>query len=285
MHSIQENKQIAVLYHAQCADGFGAAWSAWKELGDSADYIPVKYGDEPPDVEKYTEIYVLDFSYAPVIMDVWRYDGTQRKVITLDHHKSAEEMLKGYPGAIFDMTHSGAYLAWQYFHPRDNVPQLIRYIQDRDLWFWKLPYSREISAALWSYPMEFEIWNEIALILDDERKDVSQSTADHYNKTLVREGAAILRHTQKEVEMIASQAYLEKLGDYTIPVVNATSLWSEVCEELIRLYPEAEFVGCWHETKDHHLKWSLRSKGEFDVSEVAKMFDGGGHKNAAGFIL
>ena len=33
------------------------------------------------------------------------------------------------------------------------------------------------------------------------------------------------------------------------------------------------------------LECSLRSKGDFDVSAMAKRFGGGGHKNAAGFYL
>lgn len=32
---------IIVLYHAQCTDGAGSMWSAWKHFGNSATYIPV----------------------------------------------------------------------------------------------------------------------------------------------------------------------------------------------------------------------------------------------------
>ena len=32
-----------VLYHAECADGFGAAWALWRRF-PSADYRPVKHG-------------------------------------------------------------------------------------------------------------------------------------------------------------------------------------------------------------------------------------------------
>lgn len=40
-----------VLYHAHCADGFGAAYAAWLKLGNDAQYVPVKYGDPPPVME------------------------------------------------------------------------------------------------------------------------------------------------------------------------------------------------------------------------------------------
>ena len=38
-------KENLVIYHGKCSDGFGAAYSAWKQLGDSADYVPMTYDD------------------------------------------------------------------------------------------------------------------------------------------------------------------------------------------------------------------------------------------------
>ncbi len=42
------------------------------------------------------------------------------------------------------------------------------------------------------------------------------------------------------------------------------------------------FVAAYKDMADRRL-WSLRSRGDFDVGEVAKARGGGGHKNAAGF--
>lgn len=36
--------RILVLHHANCADGFTAAWCAWRYFGDDAEYVPVQYG-------------------------------------------------------------------------------------------------------------------------------------------------------------------------------------------------------------------------------------------------
>lgn len=41
----------------------------------------------------------------------------------------------------------------------------------------------------------------------------------------------------------------------------------------------------FREAGPHEYKVSLRSKGDVDVSEVAQTFGGGGHRNAAGFML
>jgi oligoribonuclease NrnB/cAMP/cGMP phosphodiesterase (DHH superfamily) len=153
-----------VLYHSNCADGFGAAWAAWKKLGNKADYKDVSYGSELPDVEQYHTIYILDFSYPRDVLEELRTAGFLVKIV--DHHKSAQEALKDFPGAIFDMEHSGAYLAWKYFHPELEIPHLIRLVEDRDLWFFKLPHSRELSAWIWSYPFDFTLWSQMAEVLE-----------------------------------------------------------------------------------------------------------------------
>jgi oligoribonuclease NrnB/cAMP/cGMP phosphodiesterase (DHH superfamily) len=258
--------RTAILYHAHCADGFGAAWAAHERLGDSADYIPVQYGSEPPDISNYQQIYLLDFSYPRDVLEQWSRDHT---VKIIDHHKSAQEALADFPDAIFDMDHSGAWLAWHFFHPTFPVPPLLEYVQDRDLWRWEWPKSREVSAGLWSLPQEFDVWRE-------HSHDVSW---------LARDGAAILRYMQTQVDMICAQTHLGTIGGYSVPIVNATNLWSEIGEELLKRYPSAPFAACYFDLAEGKRKWSLRSEDHrVDVSMVARSFGGGGHRNAAGFV-
>ena len=59
-----------------------------------------------------------------------------RGLIVIDHHLTAKEALQKIPDAnkIFDMRQSGATLAWNYFHPRHEIPMFLRYVEDRDLW-------------------------------------------------------------------------------------------------------------------------------------------------------
>src|SRR5580692_9183886 len=156
-----------VLYHASCADGFGAALAAWLKFRNTAEYIPVQYGNPFPDIVTgpETEVYILDFSYPTGKIEdlVTSHD----RVVVLDHHATArtelESMMEEYnqdPYLIkFDMNKSGAVMAWEYFHPGSLIPDLFRYLQDRDLWQWKLPASREVSDAVRSYPFDFNIWN------------------------------------------------------------------------------------------------------------------------------
>lgn len=258
-----------VLYHGHCADGFGAAWAAWTALGDQAAYQPVQYGAPLPDVAGYDTLYCVDFSYPRAQILQWQVD--HERVIVLDHHRTAEAELAGLAGCTFDMDKSGAMLAWEHFRGPQPAPYLIRFVQDRDLWRWAMPHSREVSAALWSYPMEFDVWSALALRLDCAAGDV------------VSEGEAILRYMGQQVALICDQARHVEVDGHAVPMVNATNLWSEIGEELLRRYPDAPYAATYYETKHGLRKWSLRSRGDFDVSAVAQRHGGGGHKAAAGY--
>ena len=49
-----------IIYHANCSDGFGAAYAAWKCLGKKATYHAAKHGSTPPDVAG-KNVAILDF--------------------------------------------------------------------------------------------------------------------------------------------------------------------------------------------------------------------------------
>lgn len=53
-----------------------------------------------------------------------------------------------------NMDRSGAAIAWEHFH-NDEMPDLIRYIEDRDLWRWELPDSEAVSEALGLWISDF----------------------------------------------------------------------------------------------------------------------------------
>ena len=264
---------IYVLYHAGCNDGFGAAWIAHKHLGDAQDgrrvrYLPQSYGGEPPRMGPGSRIYILDFSYPlETMLELHRQ---HESVILLDHHETARDALEGrVPDCRFDLERSGATIAWEYWGSGFSTNEgdlLARYIEDRDLWRWKLPDSREVSAALDSHPKKFRVW---------DRLDV---------ETLAREGTGILRYIRTQTENLAGMAQEQELAGYRVPVVNTSLLGSETCEALLERHPEAEFAATYWE-RDGRRHWSLRSRadGDFDVSQVALKRGGGGHPHAAGF--
>ncbi len=253
-----------VLYHKNCEDGFGAAWAAWKALGDQAEYLPVQHGDSLPELPDGSRVTVVDFAYPRDV--IIRLRERMESLWVLDHHKTAAQDLAGLDFVTMDMQKSGAILAWEYWFPGESAPLLLQYIQDKDLWLFHLVNSSEVSAALRSYPKDFEVWNSLSA--DDLAKD----------------GIAIHRAINVQVSNHVEIATLRTVGGYLVPVVNATCYQSEIGDQLISRYPDAPFAACFLDRADGRRQWSLRSRGNFDVSEVARRFGGGGHQNAAGYI-
>lgn len=261
-----------VLYHKGCNDGFTAAYCAWTVLGDSAEYIGVSYGKQPPTIKEGDRIYVVDFSYPRELMLSW--EKIVSELVVLDHHKTAQEALQGLSFATFDMHKSGAVLAWEYWHPNQPLPILVQYVQDRDLWRKELPCSDQVFVMLRSFKKEFEVWDVLAHLSQDEFLSLA--------KTI---GTPILGKQRQDVEAISSTYTWQEIGGHKVPTVHTPkpSLASDIGHYLCKLLPEAPFSGISWSDGDGKTKWGLRSIGDFDVSQVAKQYGGGGHKNAAGF--
>ena len=191
-------------------------------------------------------------------------------LIVIDHHKSAMVELHDISNTRFDMTKSGAMLAWEFFHPGKECPKFIKYIQDRDLWKWELEYSKEFSAAFDMVPFEFE---EFEKFEDDSVFDDA-----------AKRGSFILAYSKTVVKKVCEQAQKRKFEEMDVLVVNSSHWMSEIGA---RLAPDCDFAMIWY--WDHHAqhtKVSLRAFHEtVDVSEISKKFGGGGHKKAAGFQL
>lgn len=267
-----------ILYHANCNDGFCAAWVAHRKLGD-ADYLPVQYGQEPPNVTG-RDVYILDFSYKRLkMLEIIR---DCKRLVVLDHHKTAQEELSflqahnpdsaeariSKTACVFDMGKSGARLTLEHFFPGESS-WLVDLTEDRDLWRWKLEHSKELNAWLSSLPRTFEVWDEI-------ENPGWKETQDR-----VECGAAILRYQAQLVESICGAAREVDLDGHKILAVNTSCLFSEVAERLASGRP---FGAAWFVRSDGKTQWSLRSRdGGIDVSEVAKRHGGGGHRAAAGF--
>lgn len=259
------------IYHGNCADGFGAAWvvrRAFDDAGFNIEFHAGRYQDPPPDVTD-REVLIVDFSYKrPVLLEMAE---KAESITIIDHHKTAEEDLVDLPDNVqttFDMDHSGAMLAWMHFFPDERAPELLRHIEDRDLWRFWLEGTREIQAAVFSYPYDFDVWDKLM---------------DTPPEQLVEEGAAIQRKHIKDIrEFIEAAGMRHTFRGYAdIPVLNAPYFWSSDAGHIMA---EGEpFAVCYWDTPEGRV-FSLRSTDEgVDVSEIAKEMGGGGHRNAAGF--
>ncbi|WP_373546276.1 hypothetical protein [Chamaesiphon sp.] len=260
--------KIYTLYHNNCPDGFGSALAAYLKFGDKSEYIGVKHQQDPPEMEPGSEVYILDFSYPRHVMEALLSQHTQ--IVTLDHHKTAQEALLGLRGALFDMNRSGATISWEYFHPERPIPDLFRYIQDRDLWEWKLEGTGEIAAGLQLLPQEFDLWIDLLTPEGLER--------------LRQDGKTILKYQTKEIQGLLKHVYLDNLPPYQaptgawitgakIPLINCSNydIVSDLCHQMLEEYPDYPVVASWLRGKSS-ISYSLRSQPDFDCSEIAKLY-------------
>ena len=256
-----------VIYHGDCSDGFGAAWAAWKLLGNKAEYVAAFHGQPPPDVSGRNVI-LLDFAYDK---------KTTRKMIKdadsfamRDHHKSAMIMLEGIAKPDwFDLSRSGCALAWEYFHPSADMPKFLQFIENRDMgWKPYMEYSREFSMAFDMVPFTFKDYDRL----------INTSAVDE----CIKRGSQILPYADTVIDKLCKQAVRKRLRGHDVLVVNSTHWISEIGT---RLAPDCDFAMVWYwNHNEGYAKVSLRSfHPEVDCGTIAKRFKGGGHAEIAGF--
>ena len=261
-------KNIAVIYHGECWDGFGGAYSAWKKFGNRAEYFGMKHDDPLPKGLRSKEIYVIDFSFKKMVMEKLVKDN--KKVIALDHHISAEKTTKMAHKYVYALNHSGAVIAWNYFFPKRKVPALLQHIEDIDIWKFTVPNTKEIMSFMELADYDFKIWNKIARDLENPKK----------KKEYIAKGALLLFYAKRIIDKLVLKAAPVKFAGYKTFAVNSPILQSEIGNALTKKLPPIGIV--WSE-KEGGIRVSLRSNGKVDVSKIAGKYGGGGHKAAAGF--
>ncbi len=269
-NSTTTHNRPLIIHHHPCPDGFGAAYAAWCSLGDRAEYIGADYSNVPEIDVMGRDVYVLDFSFPRQVLESIRTQA--RSLVIIDHHKTACEDLHGFPGAIFDMDKSGARLAWEYFHPGKPVPMLLQYVEDRDIWAWRLVNSENFLAYLDTLPFDFAVWHELAHLPAERIARICEA-GRHMNakfQSLARE--------------IADKAEPLVLLGLTGSMVNASGAFTSRVGELL-YRKNGTFALIWR-IEAGRLCAGLRAPRDgVDVSIIARHYGGGGHRAAAGFSL
>lgn len=269
---MERNKSVVILYHENCPDGFGAAWAAWMKFKNNAEYIATDPHTLPKKVLKGKEIYILDNSFDKKTLQQLQH--TNKSVVVIDHHKSAQADVEAFSQNIFDNNHSGAVLSWNYFHPKKKILLLLRYIEDNDLWNFKLPQTKYVRMYVTSHPYDFSVWSKLAKEIENTKT----------RKRGIEKGKAISHYFDQVVDEVLKEAELVQFGKFRVYAVNFSS---KKFTSIIgtKLAEKAGPLGIvWHESKGM-LHVSLRSNDKIDVSNVAAQFGGGGHKNASGFCI
>jgi len=272
-HIETTNPPLMCIYHANCVDGFTAAWAVWK-AHPNAEFVEGFYGESPPDCTG-RNVVMVDFSYKRP--ELLKMAEQAISILILDHHKTAESELVDLPEnvhCVFDMERSGAMLAWKYFHPNTEPSLLVLHVQDRDLWRFKLANTRAFQANLFSHQYTFLNWENIHNLCGNR---------SHY-LDFVNQGLAIERKQRKDVKgLIKSCASRAIIAGFDVPVLNAPYLFSSDAGHI--MCKGEPFAACyWNDNEKRHFSLRSNEDGK-DVSIIAQNCGGGGHRNAAGFSI
>jgi oligoribonuclease NrnB/cAMP/cGMP phosphodiesterase (DHH superfamily) len=269
---MEKLKDVVVIHHGPCRDGFGAAYAAWKKFGENATYIPMKTQTDLTVELTDKELYILDISFDRKTLQ--RLIDTNKSVLVIDHHKSAEEDVTSFPNNIFDNNHSGAVLSWKYFHPSTPVPTLLEYIEDHDIWKFELPNNREFGAAIGEYEVSFKSWDRL----------IENLKKEEFLSNFINTGAILSRFEDKLVDDLIQFKERVLFEGHEVWALNVSRRYRSILgHNLATLNGKSggTELGIVYYHNNGAVNVSLRSNGDVDVSEIAQKYGGGGHKNAA----
>lgn len=309
-----------IIYHKNCQDGIFSAYQFWLR-NPNAYFIDLDYyfinnhtskeileyiltnNNLPIDDISYLkdiELYIADFSLPyNVIKD---FSAIFKSILILDHHKTSFEDFKSngtveiiqnnwkkinlFPNCtfIYSDKESGTKLTYKYLNNviNDNkIPKYIKLVSDRDMWEFNFK-----ETNLFYYGIEFvkpKSFNELDIYINERCHDLLkygkyvETNLNNYIKSLTGSQLIYINcvdtSTNKNTRgglINAELRHASELGNY---IVTHKELEHNL-DFCIIFIIKRNIVSC-----------SIRSRKEFDCSLIAKKYNGGGHKNSAGFNL
>lgn len=269
-----------VFYHANCMDGFTAAYVAWERYREQADYHALDYKDNIDEsMIAHRQVYMLDMCLNEDRMR-WIAEVSRNPVLVLDHHVGMEETFHRLQHehivfGAFTTKFSGAGLTWDWFNGPETAPWLIQAVEDRDLWKFHIADTKSVLAYVSAHDFDFNLWRSFRHALEDPAN----------RRDFAARGNAILQYQNKLIRgAIKNKVIHKRIGEHTVPCLNLDySMASDAGHIMAETAP---FAAIYNDEPDGR-RYSLRSnkEGGEDVRLIAQQYGGGGHKNAAGFFI
>ena len=279
---MKPNEVDFVIYHGDCIDGYTSAFCCYyynkiNRTKKKITYIAGMY-QRPPPMISGKNVLICDFSYKNKVLKDMIKDAN--KLIILDHHQSAERDLRDIDNKhkIFNIKHSGAYITWAYFFGEKDIPMMIKYVQDNDIFKKEFTATKPFTSFIFNIPKTFDNYEKF---LDE----------DYINKTVIPIGEGMVKQNDSYILDGAKKASVQFLlidnKLYFVASVNTSILKSEIGNQLFNLYENINFAMCY--SKNSYTGETFISLRSFDkatdVEEIASKFGGGGHRNAAGLSV
>lgn len=278
-------KNIIVFYHENCLDGFASAYVASKKFKNKAEYISLSHTAKGGDVLKSKKIKIDDLKNKQIyFIDFCLNDSEMNKVlkvaekvIVLDHHESRKDFVKSLTGSVYGEKISGAYIASQYFFPKNKVPKLIEYISINDTYtFSKNEKIKKIEKDIISYlvtlEFDFKIFQKAEKDFEDKNK----------LQEIIKLGNILNTNYLKLVDGQIERAKLIDFEGHKVYAINASSIFRNELGHRLAQKSKSKF-SLIYTFENGELKISLRGDGKTDLAKLAQKFAGGGHFNAAAF--
>lgn len=293
------------VYHKSCADGFCSAYIVWTALvklgGRNVDFIAMNPSSIVDDdlLNKFADktVLIVDLSFSRD--GLLNIKHVAKDVIVIDHHKTAMDDLNDLDFAVFDMNYSGAGLLWKTYVKyleRNGFPapdaefpsMLVQYVQDRDLYRFRLQNSESINSYIQSMEFDFEIWDKLDSLLSNVEGTKEVTILGGVVLSIQHKMASELIPFAKPVNL-----FIDMNKDDTVkamvlncPVRQLISMTGDKILKIEKDKPDNEKIDvaimytCF---PDGGILFSMRSVPFFDASVIAKAWGGGGHVNACGF--
>lgn len=276
--SLSTKKNI-IFYHESCLDGFAAAYIAWKKFKDRAEYIPLSHTATGENILKSKkikisdlqdkEVYFIDFCLKKVELE--KVINLAKKVVVLDHHLSAQELVESLEGSVFRDGVSGAYLASEYFFPQEKISKFIQYISIGDTYTWRNEkLEKEILAYLHTLVFDFKVFVKAEKDLADKKKFLEISQL----------GKLLQENYLKLVDNQLKKATLIDFAGHKVYAINASSVFRNELGHRLSQESKSKFA-LIYTFENGELKISLRGDKKTDLNKLAQKYQGGGHFNAA----
>ena len=290
MSTIHPKNFDICLYHAGCPDGTGAAWCFWREnreriddndICDSFILQEVKHNEPYPKIIKGKNVVIVDFSYdRDTIKEIC---AEANYLLILDHHDTAQRNLQdldkefGNFSYIFDMSRSGAQIAWDWCYPEIQRPWFIEIIADRDLWKWEIPYSKEIGKALFYYG--WYTFSGLEKLYQVKIPEISR---------FAEQGKILTSIEAKNISHAVGNSVLCNFEGHRVRIATCSPLIrSEVGNALCDM-KDCQFAATWRYSFVSDQWWvSLRASKDCKIplNVLCEKYGGGGHPRACGFAI
>lgn len=248
------------------------------ENGEIEEKLPIILSDV---TEEYENIYITDLSLSENMYQWIETKNWKDKIHIFDHHIS-HSYATIYPYVTIDIEECATSLFFRHlkllypeFMNKDSLEQYVEHVLNLDLWHWveKKDFLAKQLGDLFGILGNIDYIEYFYQKLSSE-DEFFLTSFEH--KLLQIEDNRIKRYYERKNKSMLMFSY----HSHQMGVVFAENYCSELGMMLQNAHPELDFIAMINVEGGVSLR---TQKNDIDLSEIATLFGGGGHRKASGF--